>query len=126
MEKVYECCVSLGGRKEKNRKLLWPKSAKWVGDSIVVEFSPEQCFVSEDLASAVSNLVSCAKDRRCKQASVCWGQVVDVGSLDDEAIFARKYEAFLRRCIDLIGIERYRDLCLEVGLLSAPDQEVSE
>ena len=126
MEKIYECRVCLGGLKEKNRKLLWPKSVKWVGDSIVVEFSPEQCFVSENLASVASKLVFCAEQRPCERISVRSGEVFDDSSLDSKAILLRKYQVLIDRFIDSVGVDRARDLFLEVGLLSAPDQEVSE
>lgn len=76
MSKMYSCSVRLGPRLGPNT-LLWVKSAEFVGDSIVIDFSPDRCFISEDLACAASKILSVASKRPQK-----WIQVVTCSSFD--------------------------------------------
>lgn len=73
--KPYECYFVLGDFRLNNR--LWVRSARFAGDSLVVDFSSERCLISEDLANAVAPILYVADKGSYRSIRVCYGVVDD-------------------------------------------------
>lgn len=121
MSKMYECHVRVGSRD--NRLFYWVKGARWVGDSIVVDLSPERCFIPQKLSSIATTLLCIAENRPRKSICVSCADVTSPEDLEDHPDLVAKYKAFIREYINTYG----RDALLDILNHSeaAPSKEVS-
>lgn len=67
---LVRCHLSLGRRDQ-----LWLKSVEFVGDSIVIDFSPDPCEIPCDLALAVMKIIPLAKKMPTRSYCISWSSV---------------------------------------------------
>lgn len=120
MAKMFECKIQVGPLH--NRSLHWVKGVRWAGDSIVVDLSSDQCYVSGELAGTISTLVEQAENLPVRHWMVSCADVTSPEDLEDHPDLVAKYKAFIREYINTYG----RDALLDILNHSeaAPSEEV--
>lgn len=120
MPKMYECNVQLGSRS--NRLSYWVKGVRWSGDSIVVDLSPDQCFIPGKLSRSITPLLECAVGLPSKRWMVSCTDSDAPYDPDAHPELTEKYKALIREFVRIFGRDQL--LALLEGRNPAPSEEV--
>lgn len=122
MQKNYECTVSLGSLGSRNRRFFWVKGVRWADDSLVIDFSSDQCFVPGEVASCIPLLMDYAAELPNKHWGASVHECFSPESASGNSDLVEKYAVAVRELIRIYGSDGLMDVLL--GRTATPLEEV--